>query len=190
MNSGKVKSVFIFIILTGILFYFGDLVARESAFSIEDTEQSARFLDIVAVLNDIQFDLDFVNSLGDTAIKTNVYIQPLSSSDAGRDNPFRKSSPSALFESPQDVFPSQEEVRAIFEGEVPPPIPPDLRSLLEGQDIVVPSEGGQDVGPPEELVNQLQDVGPPEELVNQLQDVAPPDGQEELSDPSSATLTR
>ena len=170
MNSAKIKSVFIFIILTSVLFYFNNLIARESTFTIEDTEQSAQFLDIVAVLNDIQFDLDFVGSLGDTVIKTDVYIQPLSPSDAGRDNPFRKSNPSVLFESPQDVFSGQGEVRAIIEGEVPSPGLSDSQLLVEEQGTAVLLEEGQDFIVP---TDEGRDEGP-----------------EELLEPSSATLTR
>lgn len=184
MNSGKIKSVFIFIVLTGVLFYFGHLLAREPMFSIEDTEQSARFLDAVAVLNDIQFDLDFVNSLGDTAIKTDVYIRPLSPSDAGRDNPFRKSNPSALFERPQDVFSGQDQIRSIQE-ELPPPASSEIlaelteeeRLFIESQNIVVPPAEEQSVVP----LAEDPVVVVPEEGEIQI---------EESPDPPSATLTR
>ena len=187
MNSGKIKSVLIFIVLIGILFYFGNLIARESTFSIEDTEQSARFLGIVAVLQDIAFDLDFVNSLGDTAIKTDVYVQPLSSSDFGRDNPFRKSDPSILFESPQDVFSGQGEVRAI--REVLPPPSPDIRLPVEDQGVAVPSA--------EEFVEQQVSVPPTEGFVEEQVPVDEKLFEESVDDPAgegsdlpSATLTR
>lgn len=195
----KIKSIFIFIVLTGVLFYFANLVARESGFTIEDTGHSARFLDIVAVLGDIQFDLDFINSLGDTAIKTDVYIQPLSSSDAGRDNPFKKSSPSTLFQSPGDVFPGQGQVRAIEEA---PSAPPAAQLPAGGEDFVAPSEVPQDFVAPSEEEQRVS--VPSEESFGEEEFVAPLEEGEDVvvpeeetggqagdpSNPSSATLTR
>ena len=195
MDTAKIKSVLIFNALSALLFYFAHTAARESTFSVEDTDQSAQFLDTVAFLNDLQFDLDFVNSLGDTAVKTDVYVRPLSLSDSGRDNPFRRSSPSVLFEGPQDVFSDQSEVRSIQE-ELSSPASQVLSeeqvlaeeqstAVLPGageqQDSIAPSSDEQSFTEEQE---EEQDVSLPEERDAESQsEVSPPD-------PSSATLTR
>ena len=187
MDSGKVKSVFIFIILVAVLFYFGNLTAREAAFSIADTDQSVQFLETVAVLDAIDFDLDFVNSLGGTAIRTDVYVQPLSPSDAGRDNPFRRSNPSTLFQSSQDVFSGQGDVRSIQEILSPSASSDDSQSPVEKQGAVVPVEESEEDS---EGVPQNVSVPPAEE-----QSPATPKGAEEGESENppespSATLTR
>ena len=97
MDSQKIKSLFLFLVLTALFFYFGHAIAREPGSSVVQSEQSTRFLDVIAVLDSIQFDFDFINSLGDTSIKTDVYVPPLPLSDSGRDNPFMRSNSSTPF---------------------------------------------------------------------------------------------
>lgn len=139
MDPQKIKSLFLFLILAALFFYFGHSIAREPGSSVVQSEQSTRFLDVIAVLDSIQFDFDFINSLSDTSIKTDVYVPPLSLSDSGRDNPFMRSNPSTPFSGlpgvstdaavlddsafvREEVFgsPSEDAVQQPLDGAVPP----------------------------------------------------------------------
>lgn len=171
MDLQKVKSLFFFLVLAALLFYFGHTIARESG-SAGYSEQSARFLGIVAVLDTIQFDLDFVNSLGDTSIKTDVFVPSLSRGDSGRDNPFMKSNPSASFTSFSDI-PTDFDVLA-DPGDVFEQAPPPLDSAPLSQP------------PPEDLIPVSLEIpeAPPSE--QQEDEPAPPPP----LPPASASLTR
>ena len=145
----KIKSVLIFFVLVFVLFYFGSMIAPEPEVSFEG-ERSARFLDVVAVLDTIEFDFEFINSFGTTALKTDVVISPISPSDSGRDNPFKRSDtptaggsfdPTSLFSgefvSPPDTAVEQEEITDTV-SDVPPEVPIDAPIEPESQPSAVP----------------------------------------------------
>ena len=175
MDIQKVKSLLFFLILTALFFYFGHTIAREPGSSIVHSEQSTRFLDVIAVLDNIQFDFDFISSLSDTSIKTEVYVPPLSPSDSSRDNPFMRSSVSSSFSglsglpitvaAPADSGAVREEVSG--------PLPEDV--------IQQPLDG---VVPPQDSALVFPDDFPREQQGDQP---APPPSP---SSSSSATLTR
>ena len=164
-----------FIVLTGMLFYFGNMVARKSNPATASSEQSARFLDIVAVLDTIQFDLDFINSFGNATINTDAYVEPISNiSNDGRDNPFMKSNPYTAF---GDL------------NTTPNTIPTDFDAIPEGYT----EEYQDDIGYEEEYIEENNEEiadttplpQPPEE-----QNPEPSENQEYITPESSATLTR
>ena len=174
MDLQKVKSLLLFLVLTALFFYFGHAVARESESAVVQSEQSMRFLDAIAVLDSIQFDFDFINSLSDTAIKTEVYVPPLSPSDLeGRDNPFMRSNSSVFFSglpgvsASADVFDDSGVVR---EEVFAPPAASVVQQPLSG--VVPPQDSGSVSS--EDLVPERQEDLP----------VSPP------TPSSSATLTR
>ena len=163
MDSQKVKSLFFFLVLTALFFYFGHTIAREPGAAAALSEQPTQFFDVIAVLDSIQFDFDFINSLSDTAVKTEVYVPPLSPSDSGRDNPFMRSTPSVFFSSSPGVptgvagFDSSGPVRE----EVSEPLSePFVQQPLDG---VVPPQDSGPVSPEGSVPGQQVDqpVPPP-----------------------------
>ena len=174
MDQQKIKSLFIFIILTVILFYLGNMVARKSNPATVNSEQSTKFLDTVAMLDTIQFDFDFINSLGSGTIKTDVYIQPLSNSDVGRDNPFMRSNPSSSFGNPNDIPTNFDTINA-----------PGIPGIEESQGGVeyINNTAPVQQSPPDTVPSGEQSQGLLEELPQENQ----PEPAQELP---SATLTR
>ena len=208
MEAQKTKSVLIFIALTGLFLYIGNMVAREPESTTTRSERSVRFLNSVAVLDNIHFDFDFINALGNTTIKTDVYIQPPSFSDTGRDNPFMRSNPSVFFGSQQGVVTDgntffdpntvYEENNVIIPTEYQNPQEPSGSIPVPGQQNTLPpetfsqgQEGVQQVQLPPETFSQgqegVQQVQLPPETFPQEQRESQPIPPEESS---SATLTR
>ena len=164
MDLQKVKSLLLFLVLTGLFFYFGHSVARESDSAVVQSEQSMRFLDAIAVLDSIQFDFDFINSLGDTAIKTEVYVPPVPPSDSkGRDNPFMRSDSSPFFSGSSgistgaDVFNASEDVRervfelpstSIVQQPLSGAVPPQDPSPVFSEDSTPERQEDRPVSPP------------------------------------------
>ena len=92
MNAQKIKLILFFIVSTVVFFYAGHRFARQAEANLAaDWEQSVSFLEVVNNLSTIQFDFDFIDSLGNTDFLTGAYVpravRPL---NIGRDNPFRK----------------------------------------------------------------------------------------------------
>ncbi|MCY4577381.1 MAG: hypothetical protein OXB96_03115 [Candidatus Kaiserbacteria bacterium] len=193
MTSQKIKSVFIFIVLVGVLFYFGHLFARESQATSPVDDLSSRFLAVVAVLDSIQFDFAFLNSLGSSAVRTDVYIQPLSSSGVGRDNPFMRSGPSTPFRGSQEVPTGVEglvDPGATPEGGTTPSLSPTPQQTVGA---VSPASS-----PPVQQEDQLTSPDilfqTPQENQSTSPETSVPASQDDQSTspptPSSATLTR
>ena len=181
MNLQKVKSLLLFLVLAALFFYFGHAVAREPGSAVVQSEQSTRFFDIIAVLDSIQFDFDFINSLSDTAINTDTYDPSLSSPDSGRDNPFMRSDVSTPFSGLSGVSTGVAEFadsRAVREEFSEPLSETVFQQPLEG---VVPPQDSDLVSPEDPSPEQQED-----------QPVSPPSPPLPVSPPPSpsATLTR
>ena len=97
MNFQKIKSILAFFVPVFLLFYLATSISPEPTVSFSEN-RSARLLEVVATLDTIDFDIDFINSFGNTSLKTVVYIPDISSSDPGRDNPFMRSGGVPVFE--------------------------------------------------------------------------------------------
>ena len=182
MDSQKVKSLLLFLVLTALFFYFGHTIAREPGSVVVQSEQSTRFLDVIAVLDSIQFDFDFINSLSDTAIKTDEPVPLLSPSDSGRDNPFMRSNPSAFFAGSSGVPTGAVgfDDSGVVREEVSDPL---FESIIQQQ----PLEG---VVPPQDFVPVSPEDSSPEQQEDQSIPLSPSPAPVSPSSSSSATLTR
>ena len=181
MDTQKTKSIFTFIILAGMFLYVGNMAARESQYTATRSGRSTQFLNDVAVLDSIQFDFNFINSFGDTTIKTDVFIEPITPSETGRDNPFMKSNPSAFFGDTQNIpgnidtffSPDAPYEEGIYEEYTAPYEPPEYQPPLDG--ILLEEQQNQIIS--EEFPEEQEEYQPPQEP-------QPP------QESSSATLTR
>ena len=100
MNKDGIKSLAIFLVITGVIFYGAHIFAGDSevTFSTENA-RSTTFLNLVQVLNGIEFDLDFVQSLGSGrgGVQNPVIIQDVYDGRTGRANPFAPASSQNTF---------------------------------------------------------------------------------------------
>ena len=190
MDTQKTKSIFTFILLTGVFLYVGNMAAREPQYTATRSGRSTQFLNDVAVLDRIQFDLDFINAFGNTTIKTEVYIPPITPSETGRDNPFMKSNPSTFFGGTQNI---PNNTDTFFEPNVPyeenpaPYEPPEYDDIpldeLPLDDILREEQQNQSVS--EEFPEEQAGYQSPQEP----QEQQPQEQQPEPPQESSATLT-
>ena len=169
MNFEKIKSALVFFALIFILFYFGNMIARQPDISFGGN-RSARFLSVVAVLDTINLDFDFINSFGNASLRTDVYIPKVSPSEFGRDNPFMKSSAPASF----DGFYTPDSDAA---NVLPEYFDDEFEESVNDGDFDTPfaSDGQQDI-PPELLPEDQPDFSEPEPLP-EPQPPAPPEGE-------------
>ena len=109
MNTQAIKSIVFFLILTAVLFFGAHKIASTPDVKFEElSTRAATFIELVAALEGIDFDIDFVESLvvRGNAGSSSVQVPPLSTAP-GRQNPFapanaRSSSFSSEFRQPSD----------------------------------------------------------------------------------------
>ena len=76
MNTQKIKSILLFIVLAVIFFYAAHRFARHTEVDLTAAGgQSVSFLEVVNNLSTIQFDFEFIESLGTAKLLTREYVQ-------------------------------------------------------------------------------------------------------------------
>ena len=100
MNKEILKSLIIFLVLTAAVFYGAHLFAADSevTFSTENA-RSTTFLNLVQVLQGIEFDLAFIESLNSQqrGLRRPVVVREVFDGRTGRSNPFAPASPQNTF---------------------------------------------------------------------------------------------
>ena len=156
MNTQTIRTIVIFTIITGVLFFAADNISPDSDLEPQNETSSAQFLDLIAQLDTVSIDFDFVDDLGTSAVVTDIRIDEARPGDIGRNNPFRQTDSGESFSDSRGIVSN---LQSFGQGSVPggSSVIPDVdNSSLAETEIPTPSASqGVISDPPPEVSESI-----------------------------------